>query len=84
MSFIFFCLAGKKKKKSLLTLAIFSCSRISICGELPKETDSLKFLVVVEVVAVVPGDGCVSSFSGVPKLKVVAVQPGHPKFSGDD
>ena len=69
MSFIFFCLAGRKKK-SLLTLAIFSCSRISICGELPKEMDSLKCLVVVvvEVVAVVPGDGCVSSFSGVPKL----------------
>ena len=64
MSFIFFCLAGKKK--SLLTLAIFSCSRISICGELPKEMDSLKFLVVVVVAAVVPGDGCVSSFSGVP------------------
>ena len=65
---VIYFLLSCRKKKSLLTLAIFSCSRISICGELPKEMDSLKFLVVVVVVvaAVVPGDGCVSSFSGVP------------------
>ena len=62
---VIYFLLSCRKKKSLLTLAIFSCSRISICGELPKEMDSLKFLVVVVVAAVVPGDGCVSSFSGV-------------------